>query len=50
MNEKGFKIEPNLLGRYDLTITKNGKILRIVRDISFMQAMAIAEKELSDDE
>lgn len=50
MNKRGCLIEPNSFGLYDLTITEDGKIIRIVREVSFMRAMAIAEEELSDDE
>jgi len=50
VNQKGFQLEPNPFGLYDLTVIEGKKIVRIVRNISFMRAIEIAEEEMQDNE
>lgn len=50
MNHKGCQIEPTISGLYDLTITENGKPVKIVRYISLRRAIEIAEAEMQGEQ
>ena len=46
---KGFRIESNQNGLYDLTIIENGREVRTVRNISLKRAETIMEQEAKGD-
>lgn len=45
---KGFKIESNQNGLYDLTIIENGREIRTVKNISLKRAETIMEQEVTN--
>lgn len=49
MNQKGCSIAQNISGLYDLTVTENGKPLKIIRNISLKTATEIMEKEMRNE-
>ena len=50
MNKKGCSIEPDSYGLYTLTITDDGKPIKVVRYIGLHRAVEIAEKEIGNAE
>ena len=49
MNRKGCSLEPDFSGLYTLTITENGKPIKVIRYISLRRAIEIAEKEMTEE-
>jgi hypothetical protein len=45
---KGFKIESNQNGLYDLTVIENGREIRTVKNISLKRAETIIEQEVTN--
>lgn len=49
VNEKGCKIEPGPNGLFSVTVTEQGKPVRIERDVGLLRAAAIFEEEAKKD-
>lgn len=49
MNKKGVILEPTVGGLYDLTITEDGKPIKVVRFISRLRAKEVIEQELEEE-
>lgn len=45
---KGFRIESNQNGLYDLTVIENGREIRTVKNISLKRAETIIEQEATN--
>lgn len=49
MNTLGCTIEPNKGGLFDLTITRDGETVEIIKSITFNCAVAIFRKRLEEE-